>query len=112
MPNTENDWEAIANGFEKNSNFPHYIDAIDGKHIRQIEPINSGSLYYNYKHYFTIVLLAICDANYNFTYVDIGAYGKSSDSGIFKETSFYQNLVSNSLNSPEVKPLQTTFHIL
>lgn len=105
LPTTGDDWESIARGFKKNTNFPHCIGAIDGKHIRIIQPVNSGSLYYNYKHYFSIVLLAICDANYNFTYIDVGAYGKSSDSGIFKESSFYTNLMSNSLSIPEAKPL-------
>lgn len=105
LPNTENDWEKVARGFEKRSNFPHCIGAIDGKHIRVIQPIHSGSLYYNYKHYFSIVLLAMCDANYHFIYVDVGAYGKSSDSAVFKDSALYANLISNSLSIPEAKPL-------
>lgn len=53
MPLPTNDqWVEIADGFEKNANFPNCIGAIDGKHIRIIKPVDSGSLYYNFKHFF------------------------------------------------------------
>lgn len=104
LPATANDWMKIADGFEKHANFPHCIGSIDGKHIRLIQPADSGSMYYNYKHFFSLVLMAACDANYNFIYIDVGAYGKSSDSAIFQETELYKKLISNTLNIPE--PLQ------
>lgn len=94
-------WLEIEEGFIKHSNFPHCLGAIDGKHIRIIKPQNSGSLYYNYKHYFSIQLLAICDSNYCFTFVDVGDYGKNSDSSIFKNTDFYKKLVNNELDIPD-----------
>jgi hypothetical protein len=48
-------------------------------------PTGSGSLFYNYKHFFSILLLALVDANYCFIAVDVAAVGKSSDSDVFKE---------------------------
>ncbi|CAH1972426.1 unnamed protein product [Acanthoscelides obtectus] len=104
LPASASDWIKTADDFEKHSNFPHCLGSIDGKHIRLIQPADSGSLCYNYKHFFSMVLLAVCDANYNFMYIDVGAYGKSSDSAIFQETDFYKKLMSNTLNIPE--PLQ------
>jgi hypothetical protein len=57
------------------------IGEIDGNHIRLITPSGSRSLYYNYKHYLSIDLLAVCDADYKLIYIDVGAYQKCNDSG-------------------------------
>ncbi|XP_072388165.1 uncharacterized protein rasp isoform X2 [Diabrotica undecimpunctata] len=98
---TADKWREIANGFEKHAKFPNCIGAIDGKHIRLFQPAQSASLYYNYKHFFSLLLLALCDANYCFTWVDIGAYGKNSDSGVFQESTLYRMLMEKTLNIPE-----------
>jgi hypothetical protein len=86
---TEENWLNIAEGFERRANFPHCVGAIDGKHIRVIQPKETGSLYFNYKNIFRLFYLR-CDADYTFTYVDVGSYGRSSDSSIFKQTPFYK----------------------
>lgn len=109
MPEPSEDiWKKIAKDFEKYANFPNCIGAIDGKHIRITKPKDSGSLYYNYKTFFSIVLLALCDSNYCFTFIDIGSYGKSSDSVIFKNSAFYKRLIEKSLHIPKPKPISET----
>ena len=64
-------------------------------------PPNSGSFYFNYKHFFSIILPALVDANYKFLYVDIGNYGRSADSGVFGNGSLAKSLAENALNIPK-----------
>lgn len=103
---TEDDWLRIAHEFNTRTNFPHCIGAVDGKHIRILRPDNSGSRSFNYKGFFSTVLMAVVDADYCFISIDVGAYGASSDSNIFKQTHFYKRLQNNLLHvpRPEVLP--------
>lgn len=97
--------EEISQKFYKYANFPHCVGAIDGKHIRIIKPDNSASTYYNYKDFFSFVLMAVVDADYCFVFVDIGAPGSNADSTIFKNTTFWNALNSNSIKLPNEKIL-------
>ena len=78
-PETLEAWKAITKDFQEIWNLPHCIVAIDGKHVAIKSPLNSGCLYFNYKGYFSIILMAICDARYVFTQFDIGSYGSNND---------------------------------
>ncbi|KAI8426666.1 hypothetical protein MSG28_014384 [Choristoneura fumiferana] len=49
---TKEKWYEISEIFEKHSKFPNCLGALDGKHIRLIQPEHTGSMYYNYKHFF------------------------------------------------------------
>lgn len=49
---TKENWLKIAKDFYLRANFQNCIGAVDGKHVRTIKPYNSGSLCYNYKHFF------------------------------------------------------------
>ena len=68
-------------------------------------PANSGSYYFNYKHSFSIVLMAVVDANYKFLFVDIGCNGRISDGGVFKNCALSTALEEKTLNIPPPKPL-------
>ena len=78
---------------------------MDGKHILIRPPPNTGSYYYNYKHTFSIVLLAVVDANYKFLYVDVGCNGRVSDGGVFKNSNLSAALEHNTLDIPSPEPL-------
>ena len=101
-PSSKEAWLKIASDYKKTWNCPHVLGTLDGKHVRIVKPRKSGSFFYNYKDYFSVVLLAIASADYKFIYIDVGAEGKASDGGVWAKSSFHQHLFSdeNSLNVP------------
>ncbi|XP_078491756.1 uncharacterized protein LOC144747572 [Ciona intestinalis] len=99
-PPTAEDWLQIADDFQKFWQCSNCIGAIDGKHIRIKAPPNSGTEFYNYKGFFSIVLLAICDAHYRFVLVDIGDSGRHSDGGIFSNSRVGKKFDKGSLSIP------------
>lgn len=105
------DWELVAANFEQRWNFPHCLGSIDGKHIVLETPRNSGSLYRNYKGSFSIVLLALVDANYRFVCIDVGSYGRNSDGGTFSRSNFGKSLAAGSLQLPTAEPLPNANHL-
>lgn len=109
IPELSKDYfESIASEFEKNANFPHCIGAVDGKHVRIMCPIRSGSMFFNYKEYYSLVLMAVADSKYRFLYVNVGSFGKDCDPSIFKQSTLWQSILTNSLKLPEEKCLPGT----
>ena len=100
MPNTNEEWNKIANDFYKLWQFPNTLGALDGKHIRIIKPAHSGSSFFNYKGFFSIILFALVDARSKFIFIDVGCNGRGSDSTIFKEGYLYNALKNDTLNIP------------
>lgn len=80
---------------------------MDGRHIEFRAPLKDGSLYYNYKGTNSIVLLALVNAHYQFTYVNVGVNGRVSDGGVFRDSDLAKllNNPQNPLNVPQDKPL-------
>ncbi|XP_077111117.1 uncharacterized protein LOC143766979 [Ranitomeya variabilis] len=101
-------WLRSAEEFQQICNFPNCVGAVDGKHIRIAKPAGTGSEYYNYKKYFSIVLMAIADANCRFLAVDIGAYGRSNDSQVLKNSPMGRCLYGESYDLPPARPLPGT----
>nr|XP_023025481.1 putative nuclease HARBI1 [Leptinotarsa decemlineata] len=108
---SEEEWLAVAKEFEEKWNIPHVIGAMDGKHVQLQAPWNSGTEYYIYKGFSSIVLFALVDANYNFLYVDVGCPGRFSDGGVFKNNKFYNKLENKELNIPNPKSVQIPYSI-
>ena len=106
-PSSTDDWRRLADEFEKEWNFPNCIGAIDGKHVCIEAPANSGSAYYNYKNFHSMVLLAICDAKYCFSMVDIGSYGRDNDASIFNESYMGQAFTNNYFLLPNNRQFPT-----
>ena len=88
-PSTEEEWKKVAQMFEDRWNYPNCIGAMDDKHILIKQSKHSGSYYFNYKGMFSIVLLAIGDADYKFLYIDVECNGRISGGGVYRKGSLY-----------------------
>lgn len=103
-PNVEK-WLEIVARFHTLWNLPNCVGSLDGKHIRIKAPSNTGSAYINYKGYFSIVLLALVDADGLFVTIDVGENGRNSDGRAFQASALGQAMQREDLNLPDHSPL-------
>ena len=105
-PTSTAEWQNIANEYPELWNFPCCVGAIDDKHIAIQCPENSGSLFYNYKGFSSIVLIAVCDAHYVFSLVNIGDFRSSNDSGVLQTLLWGEHLKATLLEFQIQNPLR------
>ena len=96
-------WKKIEERFRNRWNVPHAVSALDGKHITITKPKKSGSEYFNYKGYFSEVLLALAD--YKFLWVNAAASGSPSDAQIFNHSKLNSRIENRTLGLPPPEPL-------
>lgn len=77
--------ERIAADFGDKYQFWNCLGALDGKHVKIQRPEHSGSLYFNYKGHFSIVLMVLANANKEFIMIDVGANGRVSECSVLYE---------------------------
>jgi hypothetical protein len=82
-------WLKKSAQFYKFTSFANCVGSVDGKHVRMQCPPNTGSDYFNFRKYFSIVLMAVADADYYFTAIDVGSYGCVGDSYVYKKSNFW-----------------------
>lgn len=94
---TFKDWNIISKDFEDKWNFPLCLRIIDGKHIAIERPKISGPDYFNYKKFYSVVLLGV----FNWQGKLSLCLWKNTD--VINETSFYQKLLAGKLNVPQLE---------
>ena len=104
-PPTTEVWKRIEHHFYSQWNYPNCIGAVDGKHVVIQSPHKSDSQFFNYKGTFSLVLMALVDADYRFTFIDIGDYGSQCDGAVFKYSNFGQQFINGELDIPGPKSL-------
>ncbi|VDK82942.1 unnamed protein product [Cylicostephanus goldi] len=101
---------------QRRYDYPRAVGFLDGKHIRIKRPKNSGSMYWNYKQFYSIILLALCDADYRILAYDIGAPGRAGDAAVFRDSSMKRWVDENDALFPQTQTLgdvgPVQFHIL
>ena len=111
-PKTTSDWVKISESFDKMWHFPNSIGAIDGKQIAMECPKNAGTAFFSSKNFHSIVLLAVCDANYCFTLVDVGAFGRSNDSGVLVDSLISRAFEKDRMKLPGAKELNRKISLM
>lgn len=110
VPTTE-DCQSIATDFLHRWNVPDCLGSIDGKQVVIRAPENSGSLFFNYKGTYSVVFLAVVDAQYCFRVMDVGSYGRTSDGGVLANSTFSQALRDGTLGLPQDALLPSAEHL-
>lgn len=108
MPTIPEEWQSVSQEFESKFKIRKCVGAIDGKHVAIVKPTNSGSTYYNYKNFFSIVLLAVVSARKKFIMVDVGTNGRISDGGVMFHSKFGELFQTGKLNLPPPSPLSNS----
>ena len=106
LPSTSDAWREVASGFSRRWNYHHCCGAVDGKHVQIKKPKKSGTAYYNYKGFFSIVLLGLVDADYKFLWMNVGVRGSMSDAGVYNESTLEPALREGTLDlaPPDILP--------
>ena len=97
-PNTKERWQLISDEFKNRWNVPNACGALDGKHVAIKKTAKSGSQYYNYNCFFSTVIMALVDANYQFLWADVGGVGSQSYGQIYNASALAEVLRSGEIN--------------
>jgi hypothetical protein len=103
-PTTPASWLRVAEQFGARWQFHHALGVLDGKHIRIQKLKNGGSTYFNYKKFYSIVLMALVDADYKFLWCDVGSHGSASDGQIWNDCQLRQAIEQNMIWFPPPLP--------
>lgn len=107
LPSKE-EWVHISERYYKLWNMPNCLGCVDGKHVRIKSPPHSGSAFFNYHGFFSIILMGCVDADGLFTWISVGDYGRNSDGRVINSSGFFKALDNNKLNIPAPKHLPNT----
>ncbi|XP_066913587.1 uncharacterized protein [Clytia hemisphaerica] len=104
-PSTKEEWQQTIIGNKERWQFPNCFAAADGKHIAIKCPPDSGSEFFNYKGFYSVVLLAFVDFDYKFLIAEVGCQGRISDGGVYRSSDFFKDLKNECLGLPPPQPL-------
>ena len=98
-------WRATTDRFFQRWNFPHSCGALGGKHVACRCLPKSGSQYFNYKEFYSIVLLALAGADHKFFWADVGGTGSAWDAQICNDSELKECVEDGTLGFPNSEPL-------
>ncbi|KAH6923776.1 hypothetical protein HPB50_006671 [Hyalomma asiaticum] len=101
MPSQENMPTHIKE-FQAVCGFPQGVGALDGCHIPVSPPKEHATDYYNYKGWYSIVLLALVDHKYLFRYVSVGSPGRCHDAYVYRQSALAEMVSGPLFQAPAV----------
>lgn len=104
IPNEET-WKSIAERYYKLWDLSNCIGSVDGKHCRIKKFDKTRSLRYNYKSFFSVVLMVCADADGIFTTIDVGKASRFSDAAVFRTSNLEKLLDTDKLHILKPTPM-------
>ena len=104
-PTTPQEWLQVADLYHRRWNFPHVLGAVDGKHVAIRCPANSGTQYYNYNGFYSILLFALVDGDYKFLWADVSGDGAASDAQVYNDSELKRRIEDGSIGFPDPAPI-------
>ncbi|CAG2103195.1 unnamed protein product [Medioppia subpectinata] len=87
---THDQFKQISHEFEHRFDYPMAVGCIDAIHFPIQTPKEQAHYFCNYKGWYSVVALAVSDANSKVYYVNAGIPGDCSDSGAFSQTDIFK----------------------
>ncbi|KAH9378606.1 hypothetical protein HPB48_018320 [Haemaphysalis longicornis] len=79
-----NDAKDHVRQFEASKGFPQGFGALDGCNVKVFPPKENAPDHYNYKGWYSVILLALVDHNYKFMFINVGSPGRNHNSAVDK----------------------------
>jgi hypothetical protein len=92
FPESAAEIEAVMKGFEDLCGLPFCAGAVDGTFVQMCKPVLWGDVYWCYKKYTAIIVMACVDAAGVFTYIDVGQPGSAGDAATWNECSMLHRI--------------------
>ena len=105
-PSIPQEWCEKAVHFGQRWNFYHAVGNLDGKYVAIKCPKWSGSKYYHYKGFYSVVLLALVDADDRFLWADVGSNGCCSHAQIFNKCELKLSILDGTTGFPDTDPMR------
>ncbi|XP_049273736.1 uncharacterized protein LOC125759317 [Rhipicephalus sanguineus] len=81
--------------------FPQAVGALDGCHFPVSPPKKHATDYYNYKGWYSMILLALVDHRYRFRYIRVVSPGRCHDAGVYAASGLRKVVESAHFKSPQ-----------
>ena len=100
FPTSRDDFKESMVKFGEEWQFPYAFAAVDGSHLPIKRPKGGAQAmkqYFNFKGFYSIVLMALVDAEYRFIWPSVGAPGNTHDSTLMQSTELWDRIVAGNV---------------